>query len=126
MDKDMIEKGLKVRREVTGDEAVDAELSRVSEFQKPLFELVTAYCFGEVWGRPAMAPKMRALITAAIAAGANREFAVRAHIRNALRHGATKEELQELNLHVAIYAGVPAAATMMQIMVEIMKDMGID
>ena len=126
MDQSMIDKGLKVRREVTGDEAVDRKLSSVTEFQRPLFELVTAYCFGEVWGRPAMDAKMRALITAGIAAGANREFAVRAHVRNALKAGATKEELQELNLHVAIYAGVPAAATMMQIMVQTMKDMGIE
>jgi 4-carboxymuconolactone decarboxylase len=109
MDKDMYDKGLGIRRAVLGDAYVDRALANANEFNKPLQELVTQYCWGEVWGREGLSKRDRSLLNLGMISILNRSHELKAHVRGALNNGLSKDEIREVLLQVAIYAGVPAA-----------------
>jgi 4-carboxymuconolactone decarboxylase len=109
MAKELFEAGLKVRREVLGAEYVDASIAQADDFNRPLQELVTEYCWGAVWTRPGLSRKTRSLINLAMLTALNRPHEVELHLRGALNNGCTKEEIMEVLLQTAIYCGVPAA-----------------
>jgi 4-carboxymuconolactone decarboxylase len=101
--------GMRVRREVLGDEHVDAAAERTTEFTREFQELITRYAWGEIWTRPGLDRRTRSCMTliALIALGRHEELAL--HVRAALRNGLTPDEIKEVLLHSAIYCGVPAA-----------------
>ncbi|MBO9578082.1 MAG: carboxymuconolactone decarboxylase family protein [Microbacteriaceae bacterium] len=103
------EAGLAKRKRVLGDEYVERSLGRTSEFARPIQELVTEYCWGGIWTRDGLPDKTRSLINLAMLSALNRGHELGAHVRGALRNGATVEEIQEVLLQVAIYVGVPAS-----------------
>jgi len=109
MPDERFEAGLEVRRAVLGAEHVDRSLERASDFMRPMQELVTEYCWGEVWTRPGLDRRTRSLINLGMltALGSGHELEV--HVRGALTNGATATEIQETLLQAAIYCGVPAA-----------------
>ena len=109
MSDDQHERGMKVRREVLGDEHVDAAAARSSDFTAEFQDLITRYAWGEVWTRPGLDRRTRSAITltALIALGRYDELAM--HVRAALRNGLTRDEIKEVLLQSAIYCGVPAA-----------------
>jgi 4-carboxymuconolactone decarboxylase len=109
MDKEMYEKGLAIRREVLGSEYVDKALASADDFGKPLQELVTQYCWGEIWGRPTLDKRTRSIINLGMIAALNRPHELKAHVRGALRNGLSRTDIREIFLQVAIYCGVPAA-----------------
>ena len=123
MDKAMHDKGLKVRREVLGDDYVDNAMKNVDDFNRPLQDLLNEYCWGSVWGREGLSRKSRSMLNLAMISILNRPHELRAHIRGALRNGLTKAEIAEVFLQVAIYAGVPAAVDSFRIARELFKDM---
>lgn len=108
MSDDLYEAGLKIRREVVGDTYVDASLANAGEFGRPMQELVTKYCWGDVWAREGLDRRTRSLINLSMIAALNRQAELIAHIRGALNNGVTPEEIQEVFLQVAIYCGMPA------------------
>ena len=103
------ERGMKVRREVLGDEHVDAAVERTSDFTAEFQDLITRYAWGEIWTRPGLDRRTRSAITltALIARGQFDELEM--HIRAALRNGLSADEIKEVLLQSAIYCGVPAA-----------------
>jgi 4-carboxymuconolactone decarboxylase len=103
------ERGMEVRREVLGDDYVDASMERTTPFTADFQNLITRYAWGEIWTRPGLDRKTRSCITltALMAQGQLEELAL--HVRGALRNGLTEEEIKEVLLHGAIYCGVPAA-----------------
>ncbi len=103
------EEGLRIRKEVLGAEHVERSLASVSEFSRPIQELVTEYCWGVVWSRDSLERKTRSLINVAMLTALNRGHELGVHVRGALNNGATPAEIQEVLLQTAIYAGVPAA-----------------
>lgn len=109
VDKEMFEKGLAIRRAVLGAEYVDKSIAAADDFTKPLQELVTQYCWGEVWGRPELDRRTRSMINLAMISALNRPHELKLHVRGALRNGLTRTEIREILLQVAIYCGVPAA-----------------
>ena len=109
MDQEIFDRGLEVRRAVLGSEYVDAALANADDFNRPLQELVTEYCWGAVWGREELPRKTRSLLNIAMIATLNRPHELALHIRGALNNGCSKDEIREVLLQVAIYAGVPAA-----------------
>jgi 4-carboxymuconolactone decarboxylase len=109
MDKAMFDKGMEIRRAVLGDSYVDRAVASMNEFNQPLQELVTQYCWGEVWGRDGISKRDRSMINLAMISILNRPHELKAHLRGALTNGLTKAEIREVLLQVAIYAGVPAA-----------------
>jgi 4-carboxymuconolactone decarboxylase len=109
MNKELFEIGLQIRREVLGAEHVDKSISQADDFNRPLQELVTEYCWGAVWSRPGISRKMRSLINLAMITALNRPHEVKLHLKGALNNGCSKEEIMEVLLQTAIYCGVPAA-----------------
>ncbi len=119
---ELFEAGLKVRREVLGAEHVDRSLSQVSEFSRPIQELVTEYCWGVVWNRDGLPRKTRSLINLAMLTALNRSHELGVHVRGALNNGATEQEIQEVLLQTAIYVGVPAALESFRVADKILKE----
>ena len=109
MANELFEKGLQIRREVLGAKHVDASLSQADDFSRPLQELVTEYCWGNVWARPGLDRKTRSLINVAMLTALNRPHEVKLHLRGALNNGCSKNDIMEVLLQTAIYCGVPAA-----------------
>ena len=109
MNQELFDKGLKVRREVLGAEYVDKSIASADDFNRPMQELVTEYCWGEVWTQPELPRRTRSLINIAMISALNRPHELTLHVRGALRNGCTKEEIRAVLLQVAIYCGVPAA-----------------
>src|ERR1700722_18646808 len=125
VEKEMYEKGLKIRREVLGSEYVDKAISTADDFNRPLQELVTTYCWGECWGRPGLDRKTRSMLNLAMISALNRPHEVKAHVKGAINNGLTKNDIQEVFLQVAIYVGVPAAVDSFRLAREVFQEMGI-
>ena len=108
MSKEVFERGFEIRKKVLGAEFVEASFAAADDFNKPMQELVTEYCWGAVWGREGLPHKTRSMLNLAMIATLNRPHELKMHIRGALKNGVTKDEIREIFMQVAIYAGVPA------------------
>ena len=108
MDKKTFETGLGIRTDVLGKDYVENALRTADEFNKPFQELVTEYCWGAVWGRDGLSRKTRSMLNLAMIGVLNRPHELRAHVAGALRNGVSKDEIREVFMQLAIYAGVPA------------------
>jgi 4-carboxymuconolactone decarboxylase len=104
-----LEAGMKVRRAVLGDAHVDRASANTTEFTAPFQEFITRYAWGGVWTRPGLDRRSRSMITLAALTSLGRENEIELHVRAALRNGLTPEEIGEVLIHTAVYAGVPAA-----------------
>lgn len=111
------EAGMKNRRAVLGDAHVDRSMQHADLLAQPLQELVTEYCWGEVWDRPGLARPTRSLLTVAMLSALGHHDELRAHVRGALRNGCTPSDIAEVIIQSAIYAGVPAALSAMRVVV---------
>jgi 4-carboxymuconolactone decarboxylase len=118
-------KGLEIRKQVLGDEYVQKALRNVNDFNRPLQELVTEYCWGKVWGRDGLERKHRSMINLAMISVLNRPHELQAHVRGAITNGVTPAEIAEVLLQVAIYAGVPAAVDSFRIANEVLSELGL-
>jgi len=108
-DADRAARGMRVRREVLGDEHVDRATAATTEFTAPFQDLITRYAWGEIWSRPGLSRAERSMITLAALATLRQEEEFAMHVRAAVRNGLTQAQIQEVLLQVAVYAGVPAA-----------------
>jgi 4-carboxymuconolactone decarboxylase len=120
------EDGARVRREVLGDKHVDRSLSTVSDFSRPIQELVTEYAWGVVWNSDGLSRKTRSFINLAMLTALNRSHELSVHVRGAVRNGATEAEIQEVLLQTAIYAGVPAALESFRVAERVLKELQAD
>lgn len=109
MDRETYQRGLEVRSAVLGEDYVNKALAEADDFSKPLQDLVTEYCWGAVWGRDELPRKTRSMLNLAMISVLNRPNELRTHIKAAVTNGVSREEIREVFLQVAIYAGVPAA-----------------
>ena len=107
--KDTFEAGMKVRREVLGNKHVDSAEGKKDSFTEEFQELITRYAWGEIWTRSGLERKTRSCITLAMMIALNREDEFKLHIKAGLNNGLSKDEIKEVILQTAIYAGVPAA-----------------
>jgi 4-carboxymuconolactone decarboxylase len=103
------ERGMRVRREVLGDDHVDAAVERTTGFTADFQDLITRYAWGEIWTRPGLDRRTRSCITLTALVALGRLEELEMHVRAALRNGLTADEIKEVLLHSAIYCGVPAA-----------------
>jgi 4-carboxymuconolactone decarboxylase len=125
MNKEAFDKGLATRRAVLGAEYVDNSLKNADDFNMPMQELVTEYCWNEIWNRPGLDRKTRSFLNLAMLTALNRPHELKLHVRGAINNGLTKEEIREAFLQAAIYCGVPAAIDAFRTAKEVFKDMGI-
>jgi 4-carboxymuconolactone decarboxylase len=122
MDEKRYEEGLAVRRAVLGAEYVDKSLRSADDFTRPMQELVTEYCWGEIWTRPGLDRRIRSFLNLAMLTALNRPHEIRLHVRGALNNGLTREELMEVFLQSAIYCGLPAALDAMRVANEVFAE----
>ena len=102
-------RGMTVRREVLGDEHVDRAVAATTSFTEPFQDFITRYAWGEIWSRPGLSRAERSIVTLAVLAALHHENELAMHVKAALRNGLQPEQISEVLLQVALYAGVPAA-----------------
>ena len=122
-ERERYEGGMKVRRAVLGDAHVDRSVARRNEFNTEFQELITRYAWGEIWTRPGLPRHTRSLLTIGLMVALNRSDEFKLHVRAAFNNGVTREEIREVLLHCAIYAGVPAANRAFRIAKEVFSEM---
>ena len=118
----LYEKGLRLRREMLGREAVEARMNALGAFGEPLQHIINAYAYGAVWSRPALPPATKSLAMIAMMAASARANELAVHVRGALANGATAEQIQDILLLVAMYCGIPAANEAHRIAAEVLKE----
>jgi 4-carboxymuconolactone decarboxylase len=116
------DEGMRIRREVLGDEHVDAAIGGTTGDTADFQDLITRYAWGEIWARPGLDRRMRSAITIMALVALNRESELAMHIRAALRNGLSREEIKEVLLQSAIYCGVPAANGAFAVFQEVMSE----
>ena len=119
---DLHERGMKVRREVLGDEHVDRAIERTTPFTADYQDLITRYAWGEIWTRPGLDRRTRSAMTLTALIALGRFEELRMHIRAALRNGLEEDEIKEVLLQSAIYCGVPAANTAFKVAQEVLEE----
>lgn len=125
MDKELFEQGLATRRAVLGAEYVDKSMASADDFNRPMQELVTEYCWGEIWNRPGLDRRTRSIVNLAMLTALNRPHEIKLHVLGALNNGLTKAEIGEIFLQAAVYCGVPAAIDSFRIAREVFKEQGV-
>jgi 4-carboxymuconolactone decarboxylase len=120
--RDLYDKGLKLRREMFGDEAVEQRMRAFGAFGEPLQHIINAYAYGDVWSRPALPPAMKSLAMIAMMAAIGRANELRVHLKGALANGCTAEQIQDILLLVAMYCGIPAANEAHRVAVEVLRE----
>lgn len=101
------QQGMAVRRQVLGDEHVDRAVAGTTAFTEPFQEFITRYAWGDIWSRPGLTRAERSLVALAVLTALQHEGELGMHVKAALRNGLTPEQIQEVLLQVAVYAGVP-------------------
>jgi 4-carboxymuconolactone decarboxylase len=119
---DRHEEGMRIRREILGDEHVDAALAGTTDDTAAFQDLITRYAWGEIWARPGLDRRTRSAVTLMALIALNRERELAMHIRAALRNGLTRKEIGEVLLQSAIYCGVPAANGAFAVFRDVMAD----
>ena len=123
-DKELHERGLKLRIDMFGRDAVEKRMSAFGEFGKPLQHIINAYAYGNVWSRSALPPATKSLVMVAMMAAAGHANELGVHLKGALKNGCTKEEIMEVLLQTAVYCGVPAAVNAFRTAREAFKEAG--
>lgn len=123
MDKSTFDTGLKIRKSVLGAEYVEKAMASADDFNMPMQQLTTEYCWGAVWGRETLPLKIRSMLNLAMISCLNRPHELKIHVKGALRNGVSKDEIREVFLQVAIYAGVPAGVDSFRIAREAFAEM---
>ncbi|MGY6568194.1 MAG: 4-carboxymuconolactone decarboxylase [Salinarimonas sp.] len=117
------DEGMRVRRKVLGDAHVDRAEARKTEFDAPFQDFITQSAWGLLWTRPDFTPRERSLVTIALLAGLGNEEELKLHLRATRNTGATREDVREALMHVAVYAGVPRANHAIKLAKEIFAEM---
>ena len=104
----VFEKGMEIRKSVLGKEFVEKSFASADDFNRPMQELTTEYCWGAVWGREGLPKKTRSMLNLAMLSALNRPHELKMHIKGALTTGVSKDEIREVLLQVANYCGIPA------------------
>jgi 4-carboxymuconolactone decarboxylase len=121
-DTESYQRGMRTRRQVLGDEHVDQAVARTTEFTAPFQDLITRYAWSDIWSRPGLSRPERSVITLTALAILRQEEEFAMHVGAALRNGLTVNQIQEVLLQVAVYAGVPAANRAFAIAADVLKN----
>ena len=126
MSSEQFEKGLQIRKEVLGEEYVDAALAKADDFNRDFQKLVTEYCWGGSWGRGIMSKQQRSILNLGMLAALNRPHEFKLHFQGALTNGVNLSEIREVLIQISIYCGVPAVIDAFRIARVVFKEQGID
>ena len=123
---ELYKRGLAVRKQIFGAEAVDKRIGALGEYGAPLQQMINAYAYGDVWSRPGLERKVRSLVVIGMNAALNRAAEFKVHVAGALNNGCTPEEIREVCLMVALYAGIPAANDAHRLALEVFRERGMN
>ena len=126
MASDQYETGLNIRKEVLGEEYVDAAMAKADDFNRDFQEMVTEYCWGGSWGRGVLSKQQRSMLNLGMLAALNRPHEFKLHFLGALTNGVSLKEIGEVLIQIAIYCGIPAGVEAFRIAREVFKEEGID
>jgi 4-carboxymuconolactone decarboxylase len=126
MDEDAYAEGMHVRRAVLGDPHVDRSLANATEFSGPWQDYVTTAAWGQVWSRPGLDRRTRSMLTLALLAALSQENELPMHVRAAVGNGVNADEIREVLLHTAVYAGVPAANSAFAVAQRVLAELGVE
>jgi len=121
-DKDLHDRGLKLRIDMFGRDAVEKRMNAFGDFGKPLQHIINAYAYGDVWSRSALAPAAKSLVMVGMMAAAGHANELRVHLKGALKNDATPEQIQEVLLLLTMYCGIPAANEAHRIATEVLRE----
>ena len=119
----LFDKGLKVRKEVLGEDYVNKSIAGADEFTRTMAEWSTEYCWGALWTRPGLDRRSRSIANLSMIAALNRPHELKLHVKAAVQNGLTRDEIKEVLLQVAVYAGVPAGIDSFRIAREAFKEL---
>jgi 4-carboxymuconolactone decarboxylase len=114
--------GLAIRRDMFGRAGAEDRVAAATEFTRPLEDLVTRYCFGEIWSRPEIDRKTRSMLTIAVLTALGKPNQLKVHVQGALSNGVSRQEVREVLLHTMIYAGVPAGVDAFRVASEVLGE----
>ena len=117
--------GMRVRREVLGDDHVDAARARTSDFSEEFQDFITRHAWGAVWVRDGLDRRTRSALTLALLTALHATHEIPMHVRAAIRHGLTPDEIREVFLHTSVYAGVPPANRAFALADETLRELGL-
>jgi 4-carboxymuconolactone decarboxylase len=120
--RELYERGLKLRRQMLGQEAVERRMDALGSFGAPLQEIINAYAYGNVWSRSALPLAIKSLAMIAMMAAAGRHNELRVHVTGALANGCTAEQIQDILLLVAMYCGIPAANEAHRVALDVLSE----
>jgi 4-carboxymuconolactone decarboxylase len=123
--RDLAEKGLQLRKEMFGNEAVEKRLNAFGTFGEPLQNIINAYAYGDVWSRDALPLATKSLAMIAMMAAVGRQNELSVHIKGALANGCTAEQIQEVLLLVAMYCGIPLANEAHRVAMDVLRENGV-
>ena len=123
-DAERARQGMTVRRAVLGDEHVDRAVAGTTPLTAPFQDLITRYAWGEIWSRPGLSRAERSIVTLAVLAALQHENELAMHVKAALRNGLSAEQIQEVLLQVALYAGVPAGNRAFAVAQRVLSELG--
>jgi 4-carboxymuconolactone decarboxylase len=122
--RELSDKGLKLRQDMFGKDAVEQRMNAFGAFGEPLQNIINAYAYGDVWSRPALPMATKSLAMIAMMAAVGRPNELRVHVKGALANGCTAEQIQEILLLVAMYCGIPLANEAHRVAVDVLRESG--
>jgi 4-carboxymuconolactone decarboxylase len=122
--RELSEKGLKLRQDMFGKDAVEQRMNAFGAFGEPLQNIINAYAYGDVWSRPALPMATKSLAMIAMMAAVGRPNELRVHLKGALTNGCTAKQIQEILLLVAMYCGIPLANEAHRVAVDVLRESG--
>jgi len=126
MSKQLYEIGLKIRKEVLGEEYVERAMGAADDFNREFQEMVTEYCWGSVWGQDVLSKKQRSMNNLCLLSALNRPHEFKSHMKGALTNGCTLDEIKETLIQVAVYCGIPAGVEAFRLAREVLNEQGIE
>lgn len=126
MSQNSYELGMQLRVEMWGESAGAARNKLATDFNRPFEDLVTEYCFGDVWQRAGLDRKTRSMITLAALTALTKPNQLRVHVKGALANGVSVDEIREIIMHTAVYAGIPAGVEAINAAQQVLAELGLD
>lgn len=114
---------MELRRDMWGEDAAEKRMREAPAFMKPFEELVTEYCFGDVWNREGLDRKTRSMITLAVLTALTKPNQLRVHVQGAIANGVSVEEIREIIMHSSVYAGIPTGVEAMGAAMQVLREM---
>jgi len=121
-EKDLHDRGLKLRTEMFGRDAVEKRMNAFGDFGKPLQHIINTYAYGDIWSRTALPLATKSLAAVAMTAAAGRSDELRVHIKGALKNGCSAEQIQEILLLLALYCGIPLANEAHRVAADVLRE----